>query len=77
MIKVKAIQPFVHGAYNLSPGDEVDMPEAVAAELRAAGLLSPEGKKAAPAPQNKMLEPVANKAEVAPAQEPKPAKTKK
>ena len=57
-MKVTATTNFVHGPHVGKRNEEMDLPEAVAADLEKAGLVK---TKAAPAPENKMAREPANK----------------
>lgn len=74
MIKVKANQAFIHGAYNVNRGDEIEISDSLAADLEKVGLVS---RKAAAPVSNKMAPDVQNKSEpAAPEVKPKEKKAK-
>lgn len=58
MVKVTALNAFIHDAHNVDRGDEIEVSESLAQELARSGLVS---QKAMEAPKNKMDAPTKNK----------------
>jgi hypothetical protein len=65
-VEVTAKTPFVHGKLTMEKGETTTIPEQMAKDLRAAGLVSDgaidDDAKAAPTPENKMVKAVKAKA---------------
>ena len=62
-MKVTAKMKIVHGSHNLKRGESADLPEAVARDLLAAGIVSALEEKKAPEPSNKADKKPKNKGE--------------